>query len=249
MTLLSCLRLLPAVALFAFTATGCASSQCRVCHHQATPCPCSSAAVPTPAAPATPAAPMHELPAPSDSTALQPPSSPYGESMRGMVRIESPDPSWHNDHPEHSTPINSTSQRHDQQAKGFAAETAAAERELKPITESASTIPANGPSATPPRRRVFADITAHPAFAHAPDYSWLVGQLAYSHTRRTWSVRYASVDETDRYGGSVTLDSGTNLQQLQEGMLVRVQGRLLDPDTTTPAPRYRVERIEPFHGQ
>ena len=193
---------------------------------------------------------MHELPAPSDSTALQPPISPYGESMRGMVRIESPDPSWPVDHSNHyPAPVSSTSQRHDLPASEFAPETAAAEAVLKPITESASTVVAHGSSVTPPRRRVFADITAHPAFAHAPDYSWLVGRLAYSHTRRTWTVRYASVDETDRYGGSVTLESGTNLEQLREGMLVRVQGRVVDPDTTTPAPRYRVERIEPYRDQ
>jgi hypothetical protein len=170
--------------------------------------------------------------------------------MRGMVRIESPDPSWTVDHSNHyPAPVSSTSQRHDLPASEFAPETAAAEAVLKPITESASTIPANGSSGSPPRRRVFADITAHPAFAHAPDYSWLVGRLAYSHTRRTWSVRYASVDESDRYGGSVTLDGGTNLGQMREGMLVRVQGRVLDPDTTTPAPLYRVERIEPYRDQ
>jgi hypothetical protein len=170
--------------------------------------------------------------------------------MRGMVRIESPDPSWPMSSPDHyPARVSSTSQRHDLPASEFAPETAAAEAVLKPVTESASTVVAHGSSVTPPRRRVFADITAHPAFAHAPDYSWLVGQLAYSHTRRTWTVRYASVDETDRYGGSVTLESGTNLEQLREGMLVRVQGRVVDPDTTTPAPRYRVERIEPYRDQ
>lgn len=178
------------------------------------------------------------------------PSSPYGESMKAMVRIESPDPDWQADVSGQSTAISSISQRQDTERLHATAETLAAENVLRPVTESNQNHTSSSThSNLPLRRRVFNDITAHPAFAHAPDYSWLVGRLSYSHTRRTWQVRYASVDETDRYGGSVVLDAVPNLNQLQDGAIVRVEGQPINPDATNPAPRYRVHRIELAQGR
>lgn len=93
-------------------------------------------------------------------------------------------------------------------------------------------------------RRSFADITADPRFAHAEDYTWLVGKVMYLHSRGTWRLRYCSVDEEDRYGGSVTL-VGTNqlLSSLHDSQIIRVHGHLIDPESREPTPEYRVDEI------
>src|SRR5262249_36117286 len=67
----------------------------------------------------------------------------------------------------------------------------------------------------PPPRKSFADVTAQPFFSHAADYSWLQGQVEYSHFGNSWRLRYASVDESDSYGGSVTLLDNNLLQNLK----------------------------------
>src|SRR5207249_2607417 len=62
-------------------------------------------------------------------------------------------------------------------------------------------LPLSGGHEKQVKRRSFADITANPCFAHAPDYSSLTGELQFVHVRNVWTLRYASVDEEDRYGG------------------------------------------------
>jgi hypothetical protein len=101
------------------------------------------------------------------------------------------------------------------------------------------------PRAEPgPRRRSFVDITAAPCFGHAPDYHWLSGQVEYSRILHAWRLRYASVDETDRFAGSVTLIENAHVGYLRDGEYVRVVGHLVNPDADGPAPAYR---IESFH--
>ena len=91
-------------------------------------------------------------------------------------------------------------------------------------------------------RRTFTDITAHPAFGHAPDYSWLVGSLDYIKSRQAWCLRYASVDEDDRYGGTVTLVDPGPMTGYRSGQLVRVKGEMVD----RPVPGYRVRALTPL---
>lgn len=95
-----------------------------------------------------------------------------------------------------------------------------------------------------PARRVFHDITASPCFAKAEDYSWLQGQVEYTRLSKSWRLRYASVDEEDRFGGSVTLTGDTVLDSLKDGEYVRIRGYLPNPDARGSAPTYRVEAIE-----
>lgn len=76
----------------------------------------------------------------------------------------------------------------------------------------------------------------------AEDYGWLVGELHYVHVRNVWQLRYAAADEEDRYGGSVTLAG--ELNGLQNGRKVRVEGRLQDPDSHEPSPVYHVRRVD-----
>jgi hypothetical protein len=94
----------------------------------------------------------------------------------------------------------------------------------------------------PALRRTFTDTTAHPAFGHAPDYSWLVGALDYVKSRDAWCLRYASVDEDDRYGGTFALVNPGPMAAYRSGQLVRVQGEMVDQ----PAPGYRVRALTPL---
>ena len=95
-------------------------------------------------------------------------------------------------------------------------------------------------------RRSFPDITARPEFNHTSDYGCLVGELHYAHQKNQWRLRYASIDEEDRYGGSVMLDGGDHMmKECQNGMLVRVQGSMVDADSREPCPTYRVRSIDP----
>jgi hypothetical protein len=94
-------------------------------------------------------------------------------------------------------------------------------------------------------RRSYADISADPCFAHAPDYSSVTGELYHVKNTDVWTVRYASADEDDQYGGKVTLcDLGT-MEGLASGQMVQVEGRLADPDSKEPSPQYQVHSIHP----
>src|SRR5262249_37535009 len=73
-----------------------------------------------------------------------------------------------------------------------------------------------------PRRKSFVDITAAPCFGHAPDYAWVSGQVEHSRILGAWRLRYASVDETDRFAGSVTLVENAHVGYLRDGEYVRV---------------------------
>jgi hypothetical protein len=98
-------------------------------------------------------------------------------------------------------------------------------------------------SEPPPPRRSFADVTADACFAHAKDYGWLRGRVEYSRLSKGWRLRYASVDEDDRFGGSVTLAAGSHLRTLKDGDLVEVRGRLADAAADSASPLYQVESL------
>jgi hypothetical protein len=95
-------------------------------------------------------------------------------------------------------------------------------------------------------RKGFVDITAQPCFNHAEDYSCLSGQIQHSRITKGWRLRYASVDEVDPYGGSVTLNDDAKLSGLKDGDLVRVHGHLVSPEDRGIAPSYQVDSIQPI---
>lgn len=101
----------------------------------------------------------------------------------------------------------------------------------------------------PVGRRSFADITAKSCFSHAPDYSWLVGELQYVHVRKAWRLRYASVDEEDRYGGSVTLIELGSMESYSNGQTIKVEGQLADTESKEPSPQYRVRTMHKVADQ
>jgi hypothetical protein len=99
-------------------------------------------------------------------------------------------------------------------------------------------------SETEPVRRSYTDVTAAPCFAHARDYTWLCGRVEYSRLSKGWRLRYASVEEADRFGGSVTLVPDPKLDALKEGQYVRVAGHLAG-EAAGLSPQYEVESVTP----
>jgi hypothetical protein len=87
---------------------------------------------------------------------------------------------------------------------------------------------------------------ANPNYGHAEDYSWVMGQLQYSRIRNTWRLRYAQLDESDQYGGSVTLADDLRNAGFHDGQLVRIDGRLIDATSRSIAPTYEVDSIRPM---
>ncbi len=108
-------------------------------------------------------------------------------------------------------------------------------------------IPVTGAKEDFPRRRSYADITAKPCFSHAPDYSWVQGELQYLHTRHAWRIRYASVDEDDNYGGGMTLIEAGPMDYYKDGQLVRIEGRPDNPDSKDAS--FRVSSIHVLNDQ
>jgi hypothetical protein len=95
-------------------------------------------------------------------------------------------------------------------------------------------------------RKSFVDITAHPYFSHTDDYRCLHGQLQHSRITKSWRLRYASVDEADPYGGSVTLTDESRLSGFRDGDFIRVHGRFVSSEERGIAPAYLIDTIQPI---
>ncbi len=90
-----------------------------------------------------------------------------------------------------------------------------------------------------------AEPVASPRFAHDPNYHWLVGTIAYSKVQDAWVLRYAAIEDGDRYGGSVTLVGLVGKTGLQSGQQVRVEGHLIDPNSQQIRPAFEARSIRP----
>jgi hypothetical protein len=63
---------------------------------------------------------------------------------------------------------------------------------------------------------------------HAPDYSWITGQLFFVHADGgLWVLRYAPLWQEDPNGGSVVLARDLPMDNVREGDLVTVHGQLV----------------------
>lgn len=95
------------------------------------------------------------------------------------------------------------------------------------------------------------DLTVRKEFVNkigaAEDYSWITGQLFYIHADGgRWVLRYAGVDQEDKYGGSVVLKPATDMKNFREGDLVSVNGEVLTDARASKhlgGPLYRVNTI------
>ena len=114
-------------------------------------------------------------------------------------------------------------------------------------TPAGYAVPITGGKEDTFRRRSYVDITAKACFAHAPDYSWVQGELVHLHSHNCWRIRYASVDEDDKYGGGANLIETGPMDNFQEGQLVRIEGRPADPENKDS--EYRVNSIHALPNQ
>jgi len=83
--------------------------------------------------------------------------------------------------------------------------------------------------------------------AHAPDYSWLTGQLFYVHADGgLWILRYAPLWQEDQNGGSIVLARDLRMGNYHEGDLVTVHGEILSKKGSVflGGPLYRAQSIE-----
>jgi hypothetical protein len=97
---------------------------------------------------------------------------------------------------------------------------------------------------TVPPRKSYSDITAHSSFGHGPDYSWVSGEI--QKWRKDWCLRYASVDEDDPHGGSVTLVGEDLLAQVKDGEHYKVKGRLVPAESKLGTAAFHIESLEPI---
>jgi hypothetical protein len=83
-------------------------------------------------------------------------------------------------------------------------------------------------------------------YYHSADYATLVGELHYNPRQNSWRLRYAGIDEEDRYGGSVTLHNvGREMADFKTGQYVRIEGAVVDKDSREVSPKYTVRDILP----
>jgi len=114
-------------------------------------------------------------------------------------------------------------------------------------TPAGYAIPVRGGQDEMLHRRSYADIAAKACFSHAPDYTWVQGELVYLHSHNCWRIRYASVDEDDKYGGGVNLVETGPMDNFKDGQCVRVQGHPADAENKES--EYRVSSIQALPNQ
>lgn len=89
--------------------------------------------------------------------------------------------------------------------------------------------------------------TGGPLYGHADDYSWLVGELQRLHMPKAeWKLRFARLDEEDRWGGSVLLAPDIRLEGFKDGDEVYIEGEILveRPSLYISGPLYRIRAIK-----
>lgn len=82
---------------------------------------------------------------------------------------------------------------------------------------------------------------------HAPDYSWVTGQLYFVHADGgLWVLRYAPLSQEDANGGSVVLARDLHLDTYREGDLVTVRGEVQRQRGSAflGGPLYRAQSVE-----
>jgi hypothetical protein len=83
-------------------------------------------------------------------------------------------------------------------------------------------------------------VPVHPLSTHAPDYSWLVGELRYVPERNVWTVRFTSEGEKI---DTVTLIAPGPLTGMTSGRLVRVEGQMAASGSAEPNPGYQARSV------
>ena len=91
-----------------------------------------------------------------------------------------------------------------------------------------------------------------PAFGHASDYSWLIGKIHRVHVSGgTWKIRYAPLDEQDRWGRSVVLAEDARIDKFADGDFLYAEGEIIvnRPTIYLTGPLYRISTIRKLTDQ
>lgn len=85
-----------------------------------------------------------------------------------------------------------------------------------------------------------------PQRGHGEKYQWLVGNLQRVHSpKHQWKIRYADLDQHDKWGGSVVLAPDARLDDWKDGDMVYVEGEILTerPSLYLTGALYRIHTI------
>jgi hypothetical protein len=85
-----------------------------------------------------------------------------------------------------------------------------------------------------------------PMYGHGENYEWLIGVLHRVHIpRKGWKVRYAPLDQQDRWGGSVVIAPDARVDDFDDGSVVYVEGDVINDRASLylAGPRYRIKLI------
>src|SRR5207248_6886584 len=102
--------------------------------------------------------------------------------------------------------------------------------------------PPPAPEAPAPRQLPAATLVPCSDYGHGPDYSWISGDV--QKWRKEWRLRYAPLDESDEYGGCLTLLGEQCLGHLREGQHCKLLGRVVPDDTKSGGLAYHIEAIQ-----
>jgi len=93
-----------------------------------------------------------------------------------------------------------------------------------------------------PARKAFNDVTAHSSFDHDPQYAWISGEA--QKWRNEWRLRYAAVDQVDRFGGSLKLAGDAHLEKLRDGEHYKLQGQVIVVEGGQAGTVFQIEAVE-----
>ena len=87
------------------------------------------------------------------------------------------------------------------------------------------------------------------SYTHAPDYSWVTGQLQYQDIEGGfWIIRFGSRDVP--YNGQFVLGKDPRLQNFKDGDLVKITGEISDEQASIyqAGTLYQIETIQKLKG-
>jgi hypothetical protein len=99
-------------------------------------------------------------------------------------------------------------------------------------------VPPFGPAAASPEKRRFTGATGSHLFAHAPDYSWIIGEAKYDAAAKFWTVRFGPEEDA-----MVTLLDPGPMTEVKSGQIVCVEGQLVDPTSPAAKRGYMVQGV------
>ena len=127
--------------------------------------------------------------------------------------------------------------------------------ELKPVPEDVEElipvyeVAVEKPKPTPvPKIKPYKQVRVspdEPTFGYASDYSWLIGGIQRRQVNgRSWKIRYAPLDQLDRWSGSVVLSEDVRINEFEDGKIIANR-----PTIYLTGPLYRITAIHKLNDK